>query len=113
MGRRRFSVLRRLFYQLRSQSSQLPPSFRFPPLREGNRVGRMGSPRFARGTAWGAWVPPLREGNRVGRMGSPASRGEPRGAHGFPRFARGTRRGSVPPASRGNLKEGVVNCRVL
>jgi hypothetical protein len=86
MGRRRFSVLRRLFYQLRSQSSQLPPSFRFPPLREGNRVGR---------------------------MGSPAARGEPRGAHGFPRCARGTRRGSVPPARRGSLKEGVVNCRVL
>jgi hypothetical protein len=89
MGRRRFSVLRRLFYQLRSQSSQLPPSFRFPPLREGNRVGRMGSPasrgeprgahgfpRFARGTAWGAWVPPLREGNAQG-FGSPCSQGEP------------------------------------
>jgi hypothetical protein len=42
----------------------------------------VGSPRFARGTAWGAWVPP-------------ASRGEPR-------------KGSVPPACRGNLKEGVI-----
>jgi hypothetical protein len=62
MGRRRFSVLRRLFYQLRSQSSQLPPSFRFP--------------RFARGTAWGAWVPPLREGNAQG-FGSPCEQGEP------------------------------------
>ena len=26
-------------YQLHSQSSQLPPSLRFPPLREGNRAG--------------------------------------------------------------------------
>ena len=66
-----------------------------------NRVGGvyncpppLGSPRFARGTAWGAWVLPLREGNRVGRVGSPASRGEPR-------------KGSVLPACRGNLKEGV------
>jgi len=42
-------------YQLRCHSSQSPPS--------------VGSPRFARGTAWG----------------------------------------SVPPARRGNLKEGVVN----
>jgi predicted nuclease of predicted toxin-antitoxin system len=38
--------------------------------------------------------PLLREGNRVGRVGSPASRGKPR-------------MGSVPPACRGNLKEGV------
>ena len=42
--------------------------------------------------------PPLREGNRVGRVGSPASRGEPSP--------------SVPPACRGNLKEGVFKkCR--
>jgi DNA-directed RNA polymerase specialized sigma24 family protein len=41
-------------YQLQGQSLQLPPSLRFPPLREGNRVG------------------------------------------------------SVPPACRGNLKEGVI-----
>ena len=49
---------------------QYPCSFRFPPLREGNR----------------------------------------RGGTGFPRFARGTekRARSVPPASRGNLKEGVL-----
>ena len=40
-----------------SEVHQLPPSLRFPPLREGNRVGRVGS---------------------------------------------------VPPASRGNLKEGVI-----
>jgi hypothetical protein len=47
-----------------------------------------GSPRYARGTAWG----------RLRR-----------------RFARGTkpRVRSVPPASRGNLKEGVINCHHL
>jgi len=44
-------------YQFQGQSLQLPPSLRFPPLREGNRVGRVGS---------------------------------------------------VPPACRGNLKEGVI-----
>jgi hypothetical protein len=38
-------------YQLRRQSSQLPPLRRFPPLREGNRGG--------------ACVSPLREGNRA------------------------------------------------
>jgi len=32
-------------YKLRGQSSELPPSFRFPPLREGNRAARpLGSP---------------------------------------------------------------------
>jgi hypothetical protein len=40
--------------------------------------------------------PPLREGNRVGAQVLPTSRGEPR-------------QGSVPPARRGNLKEGGVN----
>jgi hypothetical protein len=30
---------KRRLYQLHSQSSQLPPSLRFPPLREGNRAG--------------------------------------------------------------------------
>ena len=44
-------------YQSQGQSLQLPPSCRFPPLREGNRVGRVGS---------------------------------------------------VPPACRGNIKEGVI-----
>ena len=45
-----------------SKVHYLPPSLRFPPLREGNRVGRVGS---------------------------------------------------VPPARRGNLKEGVINCCFL
>jgi len=46
-----------MYYQSQGQSLQLPPSCKFPLLREGNRVGRVGS---------------------------------------------------VPPASRGNLKEGVI-----
>jgi hypothetical protein len=52
----------------------LPPSCRFPPLREGNR----------------AEVPV-----------SPACR--------FPLLREGNHKGSVPPACRGNLKEGVRN----
>ena len=51
-----------VLYQSQGQSLQLPPSFRFPPLREGNRVGRVGS---------------------------------------------------VPPACRGNLKEGVFDLACL
>ena len=45
----------------------------------------------------------------------PASRGEPRGARGFSCFARGTEPHTplVPPARRGNLKEGVINCCFL
>ena len=49
------------------QQGNLPPSLRFPPLREGNRaVGLLG-------------VSPLREGNRfVGALvGSPCTQGEP------------------------------------
>jgi hypothetical protein len=65
-----------------------------------------GSPRFARGTERARHAP-LREGNREGAA-RPASRGEPGGC-GTPRFARETetRACSVPPACRGNLKEGV------
>jgi hypothetical protein len=60
---------------------ELLPSLRFPPLREGNQAG--------------ASSHPLREGNQV-EVGSPPLR-------------KGSRTGedSVPPASRGNLKEGV------
>jgi hypothetical protein len=76
MGRRRFSVLRRLFYQLRSQSSQLPPLLQVPLAKRGEPRGAHGFPRFARGTAWGAWVPPLREGNAQG-FSSPCEQGEP------------------------------------
>ena len=59
-----------------------PPSLRFPPLREGNR-GAGQVPPLRKENRGAGQVPPLREGNREGR----------------------TR--SVPPAGRGNLKEGV------
>ena len=67
----------------------LPPSLRFPPLREGNREAGQ--------------VPPLREGYQTG-AGSvpPASRGNLK--EGVVSGA-----GSAPPAGRGNLKEGVVS----
>jgi hypothetical protein len=61
----------------------LPPSLRFPPLREGNR-GAGQIPPLREGNRGAGQVPPLREENREGR----------------------TR--SVPPAGRGNLKEGVA-----
>ena len=39
-----------LLIPIQGQSLQLPPSLRFPPLREGNRVGRVGSvPHACRG----------------------------------------------------------------
>jgi UDP-N-acetylmuramoylalanine--D-glutamate ligase len=56
----------------------LPPSLRFPPLREGNREAGQ--------------VSPLREGNREAGQVSP--------------LREGNRDHSVPPASMGNLKEG-------
>ena len=47
----------------------MPPLRRFPPLREGNRVGRVGSPCFARGTAQGFGSPCLQgEPGRRGRQ---------------------------------------------
>jgi hypothetical protein len=61
---------------------ELPPSLRFPTLREGNRRGAV-------------WLPLLREGNR-------------RGAVWLPLLREGNRRGAVPLARRGNLKEGVL-----
>jgi hypothetical protein len=66
----------------------LPPSLRFPPLREGNREAGQ--------------VPPLREGYQAG-AGSvpPASRGNLK--EGVVSGA-----GSAPPAGRGNLKEGAI-----
>ena len=42
----------------------MPPSFRFPPLREGNRA-RVRFPCFARETEKLGRFPPLREGNRA------------------------------------------------
>jgi len=58
-----------------------PPSLRFPPLREGNRAGA-GSHTLREGNPEGAGSHTLREGNPAGEN-------------------------AVPPASRGNLKEGV------
>jgi UDP-N-acetylmuramoylalanine--D-glutamate ligase len=60
----------------------LPPSLRFPPLREGNQDS----------------IPPAGRRNLEGNRDSipPANRGNPEG-----------NQDSVPPASRGNLKEGV------
>jgi len=54
----------------------LPPSFRFPPLREGNHVA-VWFPRLARGTMW-------EFGSRASRgeperLGSPCGQGEPAG----------------------------------
>ena len=86
----------------------LPPSLRFPPLREGNREAGQ--------------VPPLREGYQAG-AGSvpPASRGNLKegvvsGAGSAPPAGRGNLKegvvsgaGSAPPAGRGNLKEGVAS----
>jgi hypothetical protein len=59
----------------------LPPSVRFPPLREGNQAGP-GSHTLREGNRAGAGSHTLREGNRAGEN-------------------------AVPPASRGNHKEGV------
>ena len=83
-----------------------PPSFRFPPLREGNRVGG-GSPCCGRGTVWGGallregncawgWFALLREGNCAWGWFSPLCEGN-----------RAWRTRAVPPAGRGNLQEGV------
>ncbi|MDT7960466.1 MAG: Mur ligase family protein, partial [Armatimonadota bacterium] len=62
----------------------LPPSLRFPPLREGNREAGQ--------------VSPLREGNREAGQASP--------------LREGNHDDSVPPACRGNLKEGVGRFQV-
>ena len=64
----------------------LPPSLRFPPLREGNPVGEGSSP--------------LREGNPVGAV-PPAGRGN------LQEGVQTIHPSAVPPAGRGNLKEGV------
>jgi hypothetical protein len=64
----------------------LPPSLRFPPLREGNPVGEGSSP--------------LREGNPVGAV-PPAGRGN------LQEGVQTIHPSAVPPAGRGNLQEGV------
>jgi len=54
----------------------LPPSLRFPPLREGNHVG-VWFPRFARGTVRGFGSRASR--GEPERLGSPCGQGEPQG----------------------------------
>jgi hypothetical protein len=74
----------------------LPPSLRFPPLREGNRGAGQ--------------VPPLREGNRVGNGETSLREGTARSAtRGRARFARGTVKGAPArfPSLAGELEEGV------
>jgi len=73
----------------------LPPSLRFPPLREGNRgAGQVPPLREENREGRDEGVRPLREGNRARRNdASPPLREE--------------NPDSVPPAGRGNLKEGV------
>jgi hypothetical protein len=81
----------------------LPPSLRFPPLREGNReVGQ--APPLREGNREVGQAPPLREGNREVGQAPPLREGNRAGE------ASQRRRENpdwVPPAGRGNLKEGV------
>jgi hypothetical protein len=101
----------------------LPPSFRFPPLREGNRTQGQASPRREGNQAQGQASPrregnqaqgqasPLREGNQAQGQASPLPqiqgqasplRGKPSAGTRtwFPLLARGTyRRGSAPCAN--------------
>ena len=77
-------------------SSILPPSLRFPPLREGNReLGQV--PSLREGDCVESEGSSLREESRVETIGSP--------------LCEGNRTPSVPPARRGNLKEGVKENR--
>ena len=72
-----------------------PPSLRFPPLCEGNQEAGQAPPlREGNRTRRNDAFPPLREGNREGRDEGmlPLREENP---------------DSVPPAGRGNLKEGV------
>jgi hypothetical protein len=99
----------------------LPPSLRFPPLREGNR-GAGQVPPLREGNRAGSGetplreenrgagqAPPLREGNREVGQAPPLREGN-RGAGQVPPLREENREGrtrSVPPAGRGNLEEGV------
>jgi len=77
-------------------SSILPPSLRFPPLREGNRELEQ-IPSLREGDCVESEGSSLREECRVESVGSP--------------LREGNCAPSVPPASRGNLKEGVKENR--
>jgi hypothetical protein len=78
----------------------LPPSLRFPPLREGNPVGEGSSP-LREGNPVGAGSSPLREGNPVGEGSSPLREGNPVGAGSSP-----LREGNPVGAGSSPLREG-------
>jgi len=85
-----------------------PPSLRFPPLREGNReVGQ--APPLREGNQEAGQAPPLREGNRARRNDAspPLRDGNREGRDEGMLPLREENPDSVPPAGRGNLKEGV------
>jgi len=85
-----------------------PPSLRFPPLREGNR-GAGQVPPLRKENRGAGQVPPLREGNRARRNDAspPLRDGNREGRDEGMLPLREENPDSVPPAGRGNLKEGV------
>ena len=98
-----------LLISLLAVNKSLPPSLRFPPLREGNReLGQV--PLLGEGNRELGQVPSLGEGNR--ELGQVPSLGEGNRELGqVPSLGEGNRACSVPPASRGNLEEGVKENR--
>jgi hypothetical protein len=107
-------------YQSHGQSSQIaaraesPHSLPSPPLSRGERVGVRGDskPTRLQTLAWrlvlgGEMSKNQRKGTNTNRQSRVHKCPPPLGS---PRFARGTkpRACSVPPAGRGNLKEGVA-----
>jgi hypothetical protein len=84
----------------------LPPSLRFPPLREGNRVGA-GSPLRREESQIGA-VPPASRGNlQEGVQTIHPSAVPPAGRGNLQEGVQTIHPSAVPPAGRGNLQEGV------
>ena len=85
-----------------------PPSLRFPPLREGNRAGSGETP-LREGNRGAGQATPLREGNRTRRNDAspPLRDGNREGRDEGMLPLREENPDSVPPAGRGNLKEGV------
>jgi hypothetical protein len=84
----------------------LPPSLRFPPLREGNRVGA-GSPLRREESQIGA-VPPAGRGNlQEGVQTIHPSAVPPAGRGNLQEGVQTIHPSAVPPAGRGNLQKGV------
>jgi len=85
-----------------------PPSLRFPPLREGNRgAGQVPPLREENREGRDEGVRPLREGNQEAGQAPPLRDGNREGRDEGMLPLREENPDSVPPASRGNLKEGV------